>query len=338
MFSLEMCIDDAIHRIRHAYQLSEGKIYLSFSGGKDSTIVAHLIKMANLDTNIPFVFCNTGIEFKSIIDFVKNFDYSNKVMITPTKSISKVFKEHGLPFRSKLKSEVLATYQRNISDPLSTYRGRQLITGEAERNGKKLGFKTQQALAIKDFHILHPSLEYKISNKCCDHLKKNPSKKYSKENKMNGYYTGVRKSEGGVRSLQYSACIKVSNGEVLSMPIFDWEDNILNEFIEQQGIELCDLYTKHDFDRTGCSLCPYSKDVPQNLKYLFTHEPNKYRFAMNKLSYVYADQGVKLPFDKNYMKFFVERERENSLRKSEMIEKFKQEMNPKIRNNVFKDD
>jgi 3'-phosphoadenosine 5'-phosphosulfate sulfotransferase (PAPS reductase)/FAD synthetase len=50
---LELAIEDAIFRIRREYERTEGKIYLSFSGGKDSTVLAHLIMMADLPTQIP---------------------------------------------------------------------------------------------------------------------------------------------------------------------------------------------------------------------------------------------------------------------------------------------
>ena len=73
MMSLELAVEDAIFRIKRDYERTGGKIYLSFSGGKDSTVLAHLIMMADLPTKIPFVFANTGIELDATLRFVKEF-------------------------------------------------------------------------------------------------------------------------------------------------------------------------------------------------------------------------------------------------------------------------
>lgn len=45
------------------------KVYLSFSGGKDSTVLLHLARV--IFPNILAVFCNTGNEYPEIIQFVR---------------------------------------------------------------------------------------------------------------------------------------------------------------------------------------------------------------------------------------------------------------------------
>ena len=49
----------------------EENFYLSFSGGKDSTVVHHLLDMALPDNKIPRIFSNTGIEYNAIVEFVR---------------------------------------------------------------------------------------------------------------------------------------------------------------------------------------------------------------------------------------------------------------------------
>ena len=71
-YSNEMILDDRIMVIKQAndkYDL-EHKAYLSFSGGKDSTILHHLLDIALLGNNIPRVFIDTGIEYNAIRKFV----------------------------------------------------------------------------------------------------------------------------------------------------------------------------------------------------------------------------------------------------------------------------
>ena len=252
---LEMMVSQAIGRIKDAYEQAEGKMYLSFSGGKDSTIVAELIKMSNLPVNIPFVFANTGIELDATYNFVKDYNYSNIITLKPRKPFGQVLKEYGKPAISKNKSEWLSTHQNNKNEPLRTVRQRQLILGEVEKGGIKKGFRSKNALSLKHFHFIHPELEYKISNKCCSYMKKKPFEDYTALNDMAGTYTGIRVAEGGARAMAYKSCTitrKVKGKDnILSMPIIDWTDEICDEFIEKYNIKLSDAYTVYGMNRTG---------------------------------------------------------------------------------------
>lgn len=49
----------------------EENFYISFSGGKDSTVLHHLIDEAIPGNQIPRVFINTGIEYNDIRRFVE---------------------------------------------------------------------------------------------------------------------------------------------------------------------------------------------------------------------------------------------------------------------------
>jgi hypothetical protein len=72
--------------------------------------------------------------------------------------------------------------------------------------------------------------------------------------------------------------------------------------------------------------CPFSRCVDHDLKYLYYHEPNKYKAAMHWLKDVYIAQNVILPFDKDY-----EKERERMWK--ETYEPMRQEMLRKYRPN-----
>lgn len=324
---LDIAIKEAIERIHKGYRLSEGSIYLSFSGGKDSTVVAELIKMAELPEDIPFVFADTKIELDATVRFVKEYDYSNKVILKPRKPFGQVLKEYGKPAISKNKSEWLYTYQKHIDEPLKTARARQLITGDVERGGEKRGFKSKNALAKKHFHFLHPELDYKIANKCCEYMKKKPFTDFGKEMNMKGTFTGIRIAEGGARSLAYKSCTvfrkKGKKNEVMVMPIFDWSDELLEEFIQEFNIKLSDAYEVYGASRTGCIGCPFSRTLQDDLTRLHHYEPKKYKAVIKWLGDVYIDQNVKLDFDEEYMKRYEERNKVNEVRRLEMLEKFK---------------
>ena len=63
---------DRIQKIQQIIsKYGEENFYVSYSGGKDSNVLSALIDIALPDNRIPRVYCNTGIEYKAIVDFVK---------------------------------------------------------------------------------------------------------------------------------------------------------------------------------------------------------------------------------------------------------------------------
>ena len=103
-----------IKSVNEKYDL-EHNAYLSFSGGKDSTILHYLLDMALPNNRIPRVFIDTGIEYQMIRDFVltmaKNDD--RFVIIKPSKPIKQTLEQVGYPFKSKQHSHNVAFYQQN---------------------------------------------------------------------------------------------------------------------------------------------------------------------------------------------------------------------------------
>jgi 3'-phosphoadenosine 5'-phosphosulfate sulfotransferase (PAPS reductase)/FAD synthetase len=59
-----------IQSINNLYDL-ENNAYISFSGGKDSTVLSHLIDEALPGNKIPRIYINTGIEYKMVTAFVE---------------------------------------------------------------------------------------------------------------------------------------------------------------------------------------------------------------------------------------------------------------------------
>lgn len=333
MADLDMHVTEAMHRIEELYYETDGHCYVSFSGGKDSTVLLALIKLCEdiytiPKDGIPAVFSNTGIEMGVTADFVrwvKDNWYRNTVILRPEHSFDWVLKNKGKPVKSKLRSEFLNRWhtekrtdnvKRNLVDGITN-------TGHRAR---------RTVLADKDMHMLHDEFPILPSQECCRILKKTPFKAYAKENGKRGYAYGIRTAEGGARSMNAvlhkggKICTTISGGYIQKAPIVDWPDEVLEEFIQKYNVPLSDAYTKYGFHRTGCMACPFALDVADNLKYLHDHEPNRYKAAMHWLRDVYIAQNVILPFDKEY-----EAEREKTWR--ELYEPMRQEMLRKYRPN-----
>ena len=76
-------------------------VYVSFSGGKDSTVLLHIARQ--IYPNIKAMFVDTGLEYPEIRQFVKTFD--NVDWIKPKMNFKQVIEKYGYPFISKEVSE-----------------------------------------------------------------------------------------------------------------------------------------------------------------------------------------------------------------------------------------
>lgn len=66
---LEAKIIMAQERIRQWDLFTDGDMYVSYSGCKDSTVLLHLVR--SIYPNVPAVFVNTGLEYPEIVRFVR---------------------------------------------------------------------------------------------------------------------------------------------------------------------------------------------------------------------------------------------------------------------------
>lgn len=78
------------------YYGEEG-VYISFSGGKDSTVLLDIVR--SMYPNIPAVFVNTGLEYPEVYKFVKTID--NVTILKPEMTYKKVIETYGYPIISK---------------------------------------------------------------------------------------------------------------------------------------------------------------------------------------------------------------------------------------------
>ena len=98
--------------IREVYKENKGNVNVSFSGGKDSTVVLHLVR--SLYPEVKAVFFNTTNEHKEIIRFVKETE--NVIWLKPRKSFSQILKTEGYPLVSKEISELQKLIMKQFRD------------------------------------------------------------------------------------------------------------------------------------------------------------------------------------------------------------------------------
>ena len=79
-WTLSQKIDHAVGTVE-AFLSRTGKVpYVSFSGGKDSTVLLDIVRRF-VDRDIKAVFCNTGNEYPEIVRFVRSTE--NVTIIRP---------------------------------------------------------------------------------------------------------------------------------------------------------------------------------------------------------------------------------------------------------------
>lgn len=95
-------------RIRDRYNHYDRNVYVSSSGGKDSTVLKHLVENTVGVYDVPCVFIDTGLEYPEIREFVKQCKENdeNIEVIRPTMTFRNVIEKYGYPVISK---EVMCT-------------------------------------------------------------------------------------------------------------------------------------------------------------------------------------------------------------------------------------
>lgn len=142
-------------------------VYVSFSGGKDSTVLLDICRRY-VDKDMLGVFCNTGNEYPSIVQFVRQTD--NIEIIRPKLTVSQVLATYGFPLVSKEQSQGIRQVRHGKSEKLRNIR----LYGTNPEDGNITGKISEKWKFLID-------APFDISEKCCDCLKKRPFSAYEKK-------------------------------------------------------------------------------------------------------------------------------------------------------------
>jgi len=111
------------------HEYGEDGVYVSFSGGKDSTVLLHLVREVCGFKNVPAVFVDVPTQYPELRDFAKTFD--NVEILKPKISFMEVCEKYGFPIISKEISETVyqaKRYLKKVNEMQDTLTDRQTDT------------------------------------------------------------------------------------------------------------------------------------------------------------------------------------------------------------------
>lgn len=187
-WTLNQKIDHAVGTVE-AFIAKTGKTpYVSFSGGKDSTVLLDLVRRF-VDKDIKAVFCNTGNEYPEIVRFVRSTE--NVTIIRPEITFKQVISGYGFPLISKEQAHGIRQAKTTKSEKLLSIR----LHGSDPKKGYRSGkIADRWQFLIKE--------RFDVSEQCCEYLKKRPFARYNRET-GEVPILGVMAGESDLRKQQY---------------------------------------------------------------------------------------------------------------------------------------
>lgn len=271
-------------------EYGEDGVYVSFSGGKDSTVLLDIVR--KLYPNVKAVFVDTGLEYPEIREFVRGFD--NVDWLKPKMTFKQVIEKYGYPFISKEVSECvygarkyltsLASREESITDRAVYYwcmadllgidrrknKGNPLYQNLKEWNipsaparlkkllgqleHKENGVLTDEPSSMFDRSRYRFFLEapFEIASNCCNVMKKAPVHSYAKKTGRMPI-TAQMASESRLRTQQWirNGCNGFDLKSPISNPMAFWTEQDVLLYIKENNIPIASVYGDIVIDYDG---------------------------------------------------------------------------------------
>lgn len=257
---LEMKIRATKQRIEQWYEYWDGMVYVSFSGGKDSTVLKHIVD--SMYDDVPAVFVNTGLEYPEIQKFAMS--QPNVITIRPKMRFDEVIKEYGYPIIGKTVAHNVKVAKRNPNGAVMKN------VFNPEKHGP---------YAMHKWSFLF-NAPFDIGERCCDVMKKNPVHAYERETGRVGI-VGTMADESRMRYDMWlkHGCNAFDAQKPKSSPLSFWTEQDILEYIDTYKISYASVYgdikkvngnySTTGCERTGCIFCGFGAHLEK--------EPNRFQ-------------------------------------------------------------
>ena len=251
-------------------------VCVSFSGGKDSTVLLHIVRKMYGD-EIPAVFVNTGLEYPEVQRHVRKF--KNVVVLRPKMNFRDVITKYGYPVVSKEISQCIYEARRYYSNFVNVEREREreeradvwiprqikklFGIGEFALRSRGARSGTHEPIARsrqvgKDDEGEYPSknsrfsavkyqpllwADFEISHICCKAIKKDPINAYLRETGRHSII-GTMAAESFIRRnawIRYG-CNSFEGKNPSSKPMSFWTEQDVLQYILENHLQIADCY------------------------------------------------------------------------------------------------
>ena len=244
------------------FALSEqrGAVYVSFSGGKDSTVLKHIVD--GMYDDVPALFVNTGLEYPEIQKFAMS--QKNVVTVRPEMRFDEVIRKYGYPVVTKHISNSIYYAKKNIEEGKVTQRTKALDGDLFVKNGLKSFFNCAKWKFLVD-------APFDVADQCCNVMKKKPIQNYL-EKTGRVPITAQMASESLQRRAQWiqHGCNAYDKKKPISNPMSFWLKQDILHYIKKHNVPYCSVYGDIQVKPHGDDTLPGQIDL---IDYLGCYEP-----------------------------------------------------------------
>ena len=265
-------------KLQTFFEITKGKMYVAYSGGKDSEVLKHIVK--SIYPQIKTIFVDTGTEIETRDHAIKYSD----IVLKPKISMLEIWKKYGLPFPSKQQAKFIYDYKHSKSEPFK----HKLLTGITVKEKKQTPYK----IAEKWKKLI--DCEINVSDRCCHYLKREPFIRYEKQAKEYPII-GTMATDSSQRKAVYLQHGCINTKKISCTPLGFWTEQDILNYLVINKINYCkaygDIIKKEGLfkttkaQRTGCVGCLFGihlEKKPNRLQRLYKDNYKLWDIIVNK--------------------------------------------------------